>query len=395
MTENLGQSYESKLPEQQPKKSYFSKGQSALFYILTIIISVLTSIVLTLIVLPFLLQVSPIDLYTGKAFERGNKKTTIIKTTSEQSAITEVAKKLSPSVVNIKVKKISTNFFDQSQQEGEGSGVIFRKDGYILTNNHVVEGASEILVNIGDDTNIKATVVGADAENDVAVVKVGRNNLNAAEFDRSKPEVGQLAVAIGSPLGFEHTVTSGIVSAVNRVFDIPEEDLSQKTFTDLIQTDTAINPGNSGGALANAEGKVIGINTLIASQSGGSEGIGFAIPVDTALNVADQLMKTGKASHPYIGILGHDLTKELAQKNNLPVDEGAVIEEITPESPAAKAKLKSKDIIVQFNGNKVSDMEDLITFVRREKVGNSVTLNYYRGSSKKSAKLKLAEKPSQ
>lgn len=374
------------------KKTPFSKSQSSFLFFLTFVASALTGVIITLILLPLLLRVSPVDLYTGKAFKRDSSKT-IIKTTEESSAVSAVSKKLSPSVVNIRVKKSAGGLFEPQEQEGVGSGVIFKKDGFIITNNHVVEDARDILVTIGEDSNVKATVIGADADNDVAVIKVDKNDLQAAEFSRSRPKVGELAVAIGSPLGFEHTVTSGIVSAVNRVFDVPDENLSQKTFTDLIQTDAAINPGNSGGALANSEGKVIGINTLIASQSGGSEGIGFAIPIDTVLTVANQLMKFGKASHPYVGVLGRDVTKDLAEQENLPVDQGAIIEEITPRSPAASAGLKPKDIVVEFNGDSVGSMEDLITFIRRQKVGDTVTLTAYRGNSKKTFKVKLAEKP--
>jgi serine protease Do len=393
LTEDHTQPEVKKTIENRPQKtSFFTKGQSASLYVLTIILSVFSAVIITLILLPILLRVSPIDLYTGKAFKPDNTRT-VIKTTGEASPVTAVANKLSPSVVNIKVKKITQGFFQQQETEGVGSGVIFRKDGYILTNNHVIEGASDILVTIGNNTNVKGVVIGSDAESDVAVVKINKTNLPAAEFDRRKPEVGQLAVAIGSPLGFEHTVTSGIVSAVNRAFDMPAENLSKTTYTDLIQTDTAINPGNSGGALANAKGKVIGINTLIASQSGGSEGIGFAIPISTVLDVAQQLMKFGRASHPFIGILGRDVTKEIAQQDGLSVNKGAEIEEITPGSPAAKAKLMPKDVIVKFNDKEISGMEDVITEIRRQQVGKTVTIEVFRGHDKKTFKLTLAEKP--
>ena len=257
----------------------------------------------------------------------------------------------------------------------------------------MVEGAQEILVTIGSDPNVKATIVGTDSELDIAVIKVNKKNLKTAEFETDKPKVGEFAVAIGSPLGFEHTVTTGIVSAINRSFAIQGENLTNKTLTDLIQTDAAINPGNSGGALANSKGKVIGINTLIASQSGGSVGLGFAIPIKTALNAAEQLLDTGTVIHPYVGVSTTNIDKDIAEEYKLPTDAGALIQRVVPDSPAEKAGLKYFDIIVKLDGQKVSDADDLLTYIRRKNVGNIITIQYYREKKLKTVKVTLAEKP--
>jgi S1-C subfamily serine protease len=215
--------------------------------------------------------------------------------------VIEVAKKVQPSVVNIRTKSVMSDLFHENLWvSGQGSGVIFRNDGYIITNNHVVEGANEIWVTIGTDEDIKGTVVGTDPETDLAVVKVDRKDLRSADLGSVRDlQVGEPAIAIVSPFGFERTITAGIISALNRTVTLPASSgNSNKTYTGLIQTDAAINPGNSGGALCDAEGRVIGINALIYSQTGGYEGIGFAIPIDKARSVANQLIEKGKATRP-------------------------------------------------------------------------------------------------
>src|SRR5215212_5648228 len=218
--------------------------------------------------------------------------------------VAKVASVLSPSVVQINVSGIQETPLGAQKEEGIGSGVIYRSDGYIITNNHVVEGSRNVEVAFADGSTEKGQVVGTDPTTDIAVVKVDRTNLPAASFSGKDPIVGQMAVAVGSPSGFESTVTSGIVSGTGR--EVPAEitgGQQESSLVDLIQTDAAISPGNSGGALSNREGQVIGINVAyLPPQQTGAENIGFAIPSETAVSAADQLIENGRATHPYLGI---------------------------------------------------------------------------------------------
>lgn len=318
--------------------------------------------------------------------------TTITSTGSTNDRTVAVVKKLEPSVVNVRTTSVINDAFHNSVQgEAEGSGVIYRSDGYILTNNHVIEGAKQITVTIGTD-DVSATVVGADPETDIAVLRVDKSNLTAAELGSSKSlQVGEQAIAIGSPFGFEHTVTTGVVSGLNRT--IQPDTTSGSTYTGLIQTDAAINPGNSGGALANGKGQVVGINSIIYSQSGGSEGVGFAIPIETAKLVADQIIGTGNVTHPYIGIVGQTVDETMAKANSLPVNTGAIIQSVVSGSPADKAGLKKADIIVKIDGTTVKSMPDVVSAIRSHKVGDTLTVSYYRGKDQKETKITLADKP--
>jgi len=206
--------------------------------------------------------------------------------------------------------------------------------------------------------------------------------------------VGQLVVAVGSPLGFEQTVTAGIISALHRALGATSSNgQTTNILTDLIQTDAPINPGNSGGALCDGNARLIGINTLIASQSGGSVGIGFAIPINTAKQVADDLIAGRPVSHPYIGVLGQTVSQSIAQRYNLPVSQGAYVTRVVPGSPADKAGIKAGDIIVGIDGKPVKSMDDVIARVRTHGVGDKVSVTYYSGGSKKTTQLTLAEKP--
>ncbi len=312
--------------------------------------------------------------------------------------IIAVAEEVQPSVVNIRTKSVMSDFFHEDiKVSGQGSGVIFRKDGYIITNNHVVQDAKEIWVTIGADKDVKGTVMGTDSETDLAVVKVDRKDLQVADLGSVKDlQVGELAIAIGSPFGFERTVTAGIISALNRTVSFSSStDTGTRTYTNLIQTDAAINPGNSGGALCDSDGRVIGINTLIYSQTGSYEGIGFAIPIDSARKVANQLIEKGKATHPYIGILGTTVDKDYAEQHNLKIDQGAIIAEILDGSPADKAGMKKGDIITKFGNEEIKDMESLIVAVRNKDVGDKIEVVYFRDNKKNTVKLTLAEKPRQ
>ncbi len=310
--------------------------------------------------------------------------------------VIKVSSKIQPSVVNIRTEqKGSLELFEGHPEtegvEGVGSGVIYREDGYILTNNHVVQDADKIYVTIGDNDDVSGRVIGRDADTDIAVIKVNLDNLPVPEFgDPSQLEVGELTVAIGSPFTLEHTVTSGIISALNRNITDAQ---SGTTLTDLIQTDAAINPGNSGGALCNAAGQIIGINTLIISTTMGNQGVGFAIPVDLAINVADQLIKTGEVSHPFVGISGRTVDKSLAEQLELKIQKGAYVVTVLKDTPASKAGIKKNDVIIKFDKTEVESMEELISFIRRKKVGQKVEVVINRDGKIIKLSLVLSEKP--
>jgi S1-C subfamily serine protease len=312
------------------------------------------------------------------------------------SDVSAVASEVTPSVVNVDIRTTPDNspFSFGQEQQGTGSGVIYSADGYIITNNHVVANAQEIKVTLASGTSLSAEMVGADPENDIAVIKVDGSDLPAIAVGNSDNlVVGQLVVAVGSPLGFEQTVTAGIVSALHRVVSAPGPTGATQVLSDLIQTDAPINPGNSGGALCDSNARLIGINTLIASQSGGSQGLGFAIPVNTAKQVADNLIAGKPISHPYIGILGQTISPSIATQYNLPVEEGAYVTGVVPGSPAEKAGMATGDIITGIDGKPVTSMDDVIASVRGKQVGEQISVDYFSGGSKKTAELTLAEKP--
>jgi putative serine protease PepD len=294
--------------------------------------------------------------------------------------IEAVAAKVVPSVVNIAVD-IRDAFGTSS---AVGSGVIIRADGYILTNNHVVENASKIVVSLGT-TDLTATVVGADPASDLAVIKIDKTGLPAAVIgDSSSLEVGEGVIAVGSPFGLDKTVTSGIVSALHRT-NLASGQSGVTSYTNLIQTDAPINPGNSGGALADFSGAVVGINTLILSPAGQlgtsqSAGIGFAIPIDFAKSIADQLIAGKKITHPFLGVSAATVTPQIAQFYSLPVSSGALVQQVTSGSPAETAGIKVGDIIVSIDGQAISTSEDVFAAVRGAKVGQQVQVEVVRGS---------------
>ncbi len=347
-------------------------------------------------ILPMFFGLNPVEFYQGKPFAIFEKQA---KPPEEKPApyitdpVIAVAGKVQPSVVNIRTEKtISDFFFGLRRTTGIGSGVIISQDGYILTNNHVVQDADEIWVTVRKK-DIKGRVIGKDYETDIAVVKVDMEGLPAVRLGSVRDlEVGELVVAIGSPYGFEHSVTAGVVSALYRQLTV-SSNLGYITFTDLIQTDAAINPGNSGGALCNTKGEVVGINTLIYSETGGYQGIGFAIPIDVAKDVADQLIKEGKVSHPYVGVNGQDVDRELAKEYGLTVEKGAFILQIYPDTPAEKAGLKRGDVVVEFNGEVIESMYDLIAAIRKRKVGDVIEIVIVRDGERIKKELTLAEKP--
>ena len=314
----------------------------------------------------------------------------------EDEPVARVASQVEPSVVQINVQSTQTTPYGPQSEEGIGSGVIYRKDGYIITNNHVVEGASEVNVAFADGTTERAQVVGRDPRTEIAVVRVGRDNLPAAKFSESDDlVVGQLAVAIGSPSGFESTVTSGVISGLGREF--PKEYTGgrlEPSLVDLIQTDAAISPGSSGGALVDRNGEIIGINVAyLPPQQTGAVNIGFAIPSDTATSVADQLIETGEVSSAYLGVGTTDLSPEDAQRFDLPVDSGALVERVEPGSGAEGAGVRRGDIIVALGDAPIENTGDLLGALRDYQPGDTAKLTVVRNGDKQTLDVTLGERP--
>lgn len=310
-----------------------------------------------------------------------------------------VAQKVLPSVVGIKVEYSVSSVFYRNQStataSAEGSGIIISEDGYILTNNHIINSSSnssfyeiskanKIIVSLyNDETEYEATIIGTDEQTDLAVIKIDKTGLTSATLGNSDTiQVGEFAMAIGNPLGMQSSVSSGMISAVNR-----KVTSDNKTYT-LIQTDTAINSGNSGGALVNSKGEVIGINTLKMSGSG-IEGMGFAIPINSAKPIAEQLIEYNKVKRPYIGITGRDIDEQTAKNNNLVT--GIYVLNIEEFSAAEKAGIKIGDVITEFNGSKVSTMDELNDLKNSLSIGTEVTLTINRNGESKQLKLTLQE----
>jgi S1-C subfamily serine protease len=290
---------------------------------------------------------------------------------------------------------------------GTGSGFVLNTDGHIVTNNHVVEGAEQILVRFADDTLVEAELMGADADSDLAVlwVDVPTDILKPVQLgDSSALRVGQRAIAVGNPFGFEQTMTTGIISALGRV--VRQE--SGFSLPQLIQTDAAINPGNSGGPLLDSKGQVIGVNTLIFSSSGSSAGVGFAVPVDTVKRVVPALIATGRYADPWLGISGLTITPIVAEALALPVEQGVLVQVVVEDGPADQAGLRGNDqqvewdgtalpaggdIITAIDGAEVRDMDDLVVHLAEKAVGQPVTLDINRGGERQSVEVILAERP--
>ena len=270
-------------------------------------------------------------------------------------------------------------FGDQAQsqrQSGLGSGVVVSPAGYILTNNHVVEGADDIEVMLNDGRVVKARVIGTDPETDLAVLKVDLDNLTAITLgDSDKLEVGDAVLAVGNPFGVGKTVTSGIVSALGR------SQLGINTFENFIQTDAAINPGNSGGALVDVNGNLVGINTAIYSRSGGSMGIGFAIPTSTARMVMESIVQDGKVTRGWIGVEPRELNAELAETFGIPNEGGVIITGVLQNGPAAQAGIRPGDVVLMVNGKSVSTVPQLLSQVAALKPGMQAELQISRNKT--------------
>jgi serine protease Do len=309
--------------------------------------------------------------------------------------VARVASRVGPSVVQVNVRAVQQTPLGTQKGEGIGSGVIYRQDGYIVTNNHVIEGATGVNVAFADGTIEDATVVGADPNTEIAVIKVERDDLPAATFEGDTPVVGQLAVAIGSPSGFESTVTAGVVSGVGREFppELTGSGTAARTaLTDLIQTDAAISPGNSGGALADRDGEIIGINVAyLPPAQTGAVNLGFAIPSDTVVSVAGQLIEEGEVTTPYLGVLTTDLSPEDAGRFDLPVDSGALVEQVVPGSPAREAGVRKGDIITALGAARIAGYGDLLGALRDHEPGHRVTLTIFRNGEEKKLEVTLGE----
>jgi len=356
-----------------------------------ILINVVVTIVVAasvMLLLPLFFGSNPIDVLSRKTTSQVQEVRTVEERVvqSGQEAVVDAASKVLPSVVNIEVK--ASGFGGVSS--AIGSGFIYRSDGYIVTNNHVVESASSIKVSLRDGSTYDAKVVGTDSDSDLAVIKIAASNLPAATLGTSGDlVVGELAIAVGSPEGFEGSVTSGIISALNRNITIS----SQESLFDVIQTDSAINPGNSGGPLCNSLGDIIGINTAIYSESGGYDGLGFAIPIDSAKPIIDQLIDKGSVIHAWMGLTGGTLTADTAKRYSLPIEKGAIVQTVYSGAAAQKAGLQAGDIIVALDGAQIDSMDQLVAEIRKHQVGDSVTIDYYRGQDKKQANATLEQKP--
>ena len=284
------------------------------------------------------------------------------------------------------------------ERAGLGSGVIVSPDGYILTNNHVIEGADEIIVTLGKDKHeYKAKKVGNDPATDIAVLKIEGENLQSITFtDSAKTRVGDVCIAVGNPFGLTQSVTMGIVSALGRVGierGMSANPLENTRYEDFIQTDASINPGNSGGALVDVEGRLIGINTAIFSMTGGNQGIGFAVPSNLARSVMESLIKTGRVSRGFLGIVLQPLNEELAKQFNLGSTNGALIAEVAGKSPAEKAGLKSGDVVTEVAGKKVEDPRELQLLIANLAPGSKADLKIMRDGKDQTFTVELAERP--
>jgi 2-alkenal reductase len=341
---------------------------------------------------------------------------------AEEQLLINIYKRVNPGVVHVRVvTPVDTGDLPQlpnlpnspqEYQEGTGSGFVMDKDGHIVTNNHVVADAEEVQVTFADGTSVWARVIGTDPDSDLAVLKV---DISASALypvalgDSDRLEVGQRAIAIGNPYGLRGTLTTGIISALGRSLPLGRESEvlgGRFTIPELIQTDAAINPGNSGGPLLDSQGEVIGVNMAYDPSA---SSIGFAVPVNTVKRVIPKLITDGRYAYPWLGISGTDLSLDLVEAMNLPVQRGAIISSVTPDSPADKAGLRGSsktveksglelhiggDVIIAIDGEPVRQFEDILVYIlRNTEVGQEVTLTIVRDGREQSVKVKLGERP--
>jgi 2-alkenal reductase len=341
---------------------------------------------------------------------------------AEEQLLVNIYKRVNPGVVHVRVvTPVDTSDLPQlpslpnspqEYQEGTGSGFVIDQEGHIVTNNHVVEGAGDVQVTFADGTSVRAQVIGTDPDSDLAVLKV---DVSASELypvvlgDSDRLEIGQRAIAIGNPYGLRGTLTTGIISALGRSLPLGRQsEVVGRRFTipELIQTDAAINPGNSGGPLLNSQGEVIGVNTAYDPDV---SGIGFAVPVNMVKRVVPKLITAGHYTYPWLGIGGDDLSLDLVEAMNLPVQDGAIVNVVTPGSPADKAGLRGSsetveksglelyiggDVIIAIDGNPVQHFDDILVYILRDtEVGQEVALTIIRDGREQSVKVKLGERP--
>ena len=327
--------------------------------------------------------------------------------TDEEAVNVRVYRQAAPAVANIVTRMVEYDFFfNPVPVEGAGSGFVIDSRGYILTNFHVVQEAQSIEATLGDQSRYAAKLIGADQRNDIALIKIEPRSRKLTVLplgDSSALQVGQRALAIGNPFGFQSTLTTGVVSALGRTVQT-----GQTTFIDeAIQTDAAINRGNSGGPLLNSRGEVIGINTAIFTPSGTTAGIGFAIPINTAKLIAQDLINTGRVHRAFLGVEVRALSPGLAEALDLPVEEGLLIERVTPGGPAERAGLRGGnravvagmrriliggDVLVAIDGQKLATQLDLNMFMNKKRPGDVVTVTAYRGQKKMEVRVTLGER---
>jgi len=347
------------------------------------------------------------EIVPASGVQAGLKENKTIVVSSDEVINVNVFEKVHAAVVNIATTTLSVDFFRQiTPQQGQGTGFIIDKRGYILTNNHVIENASEITVTLSNGKKLSAALVGRDATSDLAIIKIAGDNItDAAELgDSSDLQVGQKALAIGNPFGLGQTLTTGIISALNR--SIVTDDNTQ--IDDVIQTDAPINPGNSGGPLLNSNGEVIGINTSIFTTSGGYQGIGFAIPINRAKEIAEELITTGKVARPWLGVASGISVRELSGYIDFGINDGLLIVQLYQGSPGDEAGLRGGDrmvrigfyrlyiggdIITGIDGNPISESGDIDRALRNKKVGDRVNVRIFRDRKPIDVSVRLTEKP--
>jgi S1-C subfamily serine protease len=289
------------------------------------------------------------------------------------------------------VRRVQPEVVTVLTPQGVGSGVIYRPDGVILTNDHVVRGQSAIEIAFADGRRLDGSVTAADADTDLALVKVERSGLPAATFQQKLPPVGALAVVLGSPLGFDRSVSAGIVSGLHR--SIPGSARETRALVDLLQTDAPISPGNSGGAVVDSEGRVIGISEAYIPPQQGAVAIGFAIPAATAVAVAVELLRNGRVEHAFIGIQPGELTPEVAGELHVGRSTGVVVYGVERGGPAARAGIQPGDVLVELAGTPLDTVEDLFAALRRHRPGQDVTVELVREGARRSVQARLSAKP--
>jgi serine protease DegQ len=337
---------------------------------------------LPLPVLAAVLALAVLSGCTGRTADRsGNETPAGVATAVAATAdIPSIVRRMEPSIVTVYVG------------QGLGSGIVYKEDGVIVTNQHVVGEAAEVAVGFADGQRVTAKVLATDPVTDLAVVRVSRSGLPAARFDTTLPAVGSLAIALGSPLGFANTATAGIVSGLGRA--IPAEGGQGQPLVDLIQTDAAISPGNSGGALVNGAAAVIGVNEAYIPPAAGAVSLGFAIPSATVVNVVDQLLRNGRAQHAYLGIQPTTLTSDIAQQLGVDQTGGVVAQAVGPGGPAAAAGLRPGDIILSIGGKPTPTTSELYEVLRAYKPGDKVEVRIIRDGAEQPVTVTLGDRPS-